>query len=98
MMDLISMALISIGVVFFIAGMVGFLRFPDVLTRIHSLTKADNLGLGFIVAGLALQLEQPFLTMKMILVWLLVLVASATSGYLIANATIRSREQNGEAT
>ena len=30
----------------------GVLRFPDQLTRLHALTKVDNLGLGLIVLGL----------------------------------------------
>ncbi len=30
----------------------GLLRFPDTLTRLHALSKADNLGLGLIVLGL----------------------------------------------
>ena len=33
-------------------GTVGLLRFPDTLTRLHALTKADNLGLGLVVVGL----------------------------------------------
>ena len=37
---------------FFFAGTVGLLRFPDSLSRLHALTKADNLGLGLIVLGL----------------------------------------------
>lgn len=32
----------------------GLLRFPDVYTRLHALTKADKLVLGFMVAGLPL--------------------------------------------
>ena len=40
------------GAFFFLAGTVGLLRFPDSLTRLHALTKADNLGLGLIVLGL----------------------------------------------
>ena len=35
----------------------GLLRFPDVYTRLHALTKADNLGLGCVVLGLALQAQ-----------------------------------------
>ncbi|MGB9018202.1 MAG: monovalent cation/H(+) antiporter subunit G [Pseudolabrys sp.] len=31
---------------------IGLLRFPDTLTRLHALTKVDNLGLGLIVFGL----------------------------------------------
>ena len=37
------------------AGTVALLRFPDTLTRLHALTKADNLGLGLVVLGLVLQ-------------------------------------------
>jgi hypothetical protein len=42
---------------FFLAGTVGVLRFPDTHSRLHALTKADNLGLGLVAAGLALQAE-----------------------------------------
>ena len=51
-LNVFSVAAISSGVLFFLAGTVGLLRFPDTLTRLHSLTKADNLGLGLIMLGL----------------------------------------------
>ena len=51
-LDLFSLAAIGAGVFFFFAGTVGLLRFPDSLTRLHALTKADNLGLGLVVLGL----------------------------------------------
>lgn len=47
--------LLVTGAGFYLAGTVGLMRFPDVYTRLHALTKADNLGLGFVVLGLALQ-------------------------------------------
>jgi multicomponent Na+:H+ antiporter subunit G len=43
--DLFSIAAIGAGVFFFLAGTVGLVRFPDPLSRLHALTKADNLGL-----------------------------------------------------
>ena len=46
------MLAIGAGVFFFFAGTVALLRFPDSLSRLHALTKADNLGLGFVVLGL----------------------------------------------
>jgi multicomponent Na+:H+ antiporter subunit G len=52
LLDLFTMAAVTAGVLFFLAGVVGLLRFPDALTRLHALTKADNVGLGLIVAGL----------------------------------------------
>ena len=36
-----SVLAISAGLVFFLAGTVGLLRFPDSLTRLHALTKAE---------------------------------------------------------
>ena len=62
----------------------GLLRFPDVYTRLHALTKADNLGLGFIVLGLAVQADSLAMACKLLLIWPLVLAASATVGYSIA--------------
>ena len=51
---------ICVGVLFFISGTVGLLRLPDIYTRLHALTKADNVGLGFIVLGLSIQSESWF--------------------------------------
>jgi len=52
--DSLTVILLIAGSVFFLAGTLGLLRFPDVYTRLHALTKADNVGLGLMVAGLAL--------------------------------------------
>ena len=84
-----SAALISVGVVFFIAGTMGLLRFPDLFTRLHALTKADNLGLGLIVAGLALHSGSLVVTIKLVLIWLLVMMSSAVASHLIAQAALR---------
>ena len=69
---------------FFLAGTVGLLRFPDTLSRLHALTKADNLGLGLVVLGLLFQAEGAFAALKLIGVWLLALLAGATVTQLIA--------------
>ena len=53
--EILTSLLLIAGAIFFFAGTVGLLRFPDVYTRLHALTKADNVGLGLMVAGLALQ-------------------------------------------
>src|ERR1700747_1155356 len=48
-LDIITIVAVSAGAFFFLAGTVGLLRFPDTLTRLHALPKADNLGLGLVV-------------------------------------------------
>jgi multicomponent Na+:H+ antiporter subunit G len=81
--------LIGLGVACFAAGGLGLLRFPDLLCRLHALTKADNLGLGLISAGLALAGGSAGLALKLGLIWLLVLAASAASSHLIARQALR---------
>lgn len=85
----ISAVLITLGLVFFIAGTLGLLRFPDLYTRLHALTKADNLGLGFISAGLALYSGSWLATLKLLLIWILVMISSAVASHLIAQAALR---------
>jgi multicomponent Na+:H+ antiporter subunit G len=78
--------LLLLSIPFFWGGSLGLLRFPDIYTRLHALTKADNLGLGLVVAGSALMFEEWMVGIKLILIWLAVLTASTISCYLIANA------------
>ncbi|MEX2482716.1 MAG: monovalent cation/H(+) antiporter subunit G [Gammaproteobacteria bacterium] len=84
MLELTSGALLLVGAVFYFAGTAGLLRFPDVYCRLHALTKADNLGLGCIAMGLAVQADSLIIALKILLVWPLALVASATVSYAIA--------------
>ena len=81
------------GAFFFLAGTVGLLRFPDTLSRLHALTKADNLGLGFVVLGLLFQAEGLLAALKLIGVWLLALLAGATVTQLIAHTARPSGPQ-----
>ena len=91
-LDLLTIVAVSAGVFFFLAGTVGLLRFPDTLTRLHALTKADNLGLGLVVIGLLPQVDSALAGLKLVLVWVLVLWASATVSQLIARVA-RDQEQ-----
>jgi multicomponent Na+:H+ antiporter subunit G len=74
------------GLFFFVAGTVGLLRFPDTLTRLHALTKADNLGLGLVVLGLLAQSPGVLAALKLVAAWLLALLAGASVSQLIARA------------
>lgn len=75
---------VSAGGLFFMAGTVGLLRFPDALTRLHALTKADNLGLGLVVLGLLPQVANPLDAFKLLAIWLLVLLSGAGVSQLVA--------------
>jgi multicomponent Na+:H+ antiporter subunit G len=89
-MDLIlnglTVVAVSLGALFFLAGTIGLLRFPDTLARLHALSAADNLGLGLVVLGLMPQVTSPLGWIGLIAVWLLALLASGTVSQLLARA------------
>jgi multicomponent Na+:H+ antiporter subunit G len=88
--DVLTVVAVAAGAFFFLAGTVGLLRFPDSLTRLHALTKADTLGLGLVVLGLLPQVDSVSAGLKLIIVWLLVMLSGAAASQLIARA-IRGR-------
>lgn len=88
LLDVASVFFLIVGLFFFCSGTVGLLRFPDVFTRLHALSKADTLALGMICASLALQSGSLLMTLKLLLISLLVTVAGATSASLIASAAL----------
>ena len=92
-LDVFTIAAISLGAFFFLAGTVGLLRFPDPLTRLHALTKADNIGLGLVVIGLLPRADGTLVALKLIVVWLLVMVSSSTLSQLIGRAARREAER-----
>lgn len=89
--DLLGWFFSLLAVPFFWGGSLGLLRFPDTYTRLHALTKADNLGLGFVVAGSIFFAKDWTVAVKLILIWLAVLTASTVSCFLIANSAYKRK-------
>jgi multicomponent Na+:H+ antiporter subunit G len=87
--NLFTVAAIGAGVFFFLSGTVALLRFPDPLSRLHALTKADNLGLGFVILGLIPRAASPLQAIKLIVLWALVQLSSATVAQVIGGALRR---------
>jgi multicomponent Na+:H+ antiporter subunit G len=90
--DAFTVIAVSAGAFFFLAGMVGLLRFPDTLTRLHALTKADNLGVGLVVLGLLPRAGNLLAGVKLLLVWVLVLFTAATVARIIARVAPRGEQ------
>ncbi|MCA3572815.1 MAG: monovalent cation/H(+) antiporter subunit G [Aestuariivirga sp.] len=85
MLDAFTTVMVLAGAFLFMAGTVGLLRFPDKLSRLHALTKVDNLGLGLIVAGLIPQ-GGVLLALKLLCAWLLVQLSGAIVTQLIGSS------------
>jgi multicomponent Na+:H+ antiporter subunit G len=92
--DGLTILAVCADALFFLAGSVGLLRFPDAMSRLHALAKADNLGLDLIVLGLLPQAAGLLAALKLVAIWLLVLLAGAVVTQLIA-AAARSNRQSG---
>jgi multicomponent Na+:H+ antiporter subunit G len=77
-----------IGGGFYLAGTIGLLRFPDALSRLHALTKADNVGLLLVCVGLGLLSGSLRTAALLLLIWLLALLAATVSAHLIARRAL----------
>jgi multicomponent Na+:H+ antiporter subunit G len=89
--DLFTIIFTAAGAILFIAGTLGLIRFPDTLSRLHALSKADNLGLGLIVIGLMPQAGSIAGAAKMVCVWLLAQLSAATVSQLLGAAASRRK-------
>jgi multicomponent Na+:H+ antiporter subunit G len=95
-LDIFSVVFCLVGGFFFLAGTVGMIRFPDAMSRMHALSKADNLGLGFIVLGLSLRSMVLPVIIKLLIIWLMVMMASSTAVYLIGNSILEDEKKAGK--
>jgi multicomponent Na+:H+ antiporter subunit G len=96
LVDIYTMVMTSGGLIFFIAGTIGLLRFPDAISRLHALTKADNLGLGLIVLGILPQVSSIFDAVQLMFIWFIVMLSGAASCFLIANIDSVTNKLPGE--
>ena len=69
---------------------IGILRFPDVLSRMHSATKPQVLGLLLVLLGLGLRLRDPGATGLLALVALFQLVTTPIGSHMVGRASFRA--------
>jgi len=97
LLQYLGLFIAGVGLFFFIAGTAGLLRFPDIYTRLHAVTKADALGLGLVCIGVALYWGDWMILLKLLLIWMLILAASALLSHLIAALALRNGVRPWEA-
>ena len=89
LLDAFTLLAVAAGLVFFVAGTAGLLRFPDTPSRLHALTKADHLGLGLIVLGLLPRAESLGGALRLVAILALVMASSAAAGPMLARLARR---------
>ena len=90
--------LLLVGLFFMLAGTIGFVRFPDFYSRMHATGKCDTLGEGLMLFALIIYetgyeglfkgdlQHASFVSIKIILLILFILLANPTSTHAIAKA------------
>lgn len=88
--EIVAAVFLVAGCFFYFAGTVGLLRFPDVFSRLHALTKADNLGLMLICIALGTLAASFQAAALLAVIWFLGLISATVSCHLIARHARRS--------
>ncbi|EEG78158.1 monovalent cation/H(+) antiporter subunit G [Dethiobacter alkaliphilus] len=90
-MNVIITILLAAGTFFFMVGVVGLLRLPDVYTRMHATTKCDTLGAGLILLALALYSGISEASVKLLFMILFIWITNPTSAHVIARAAFLNK-------
>ena len=76
-----------VGSLFILLSAVGVLRFRDVLSRLHALSKAATFGVVLVFLGVALTMDHPNDWTNLVLAAILQLTTSPVSATLISRST-----------
>ncbi len=88
--DVVAGACLISGALLSLAAGVGLLRFPDLLSRMHSATKPQVLGLLLILTGAALRLQNTIDVTTLVLVGLFQLATAPVSAHMVGRAVYRA--------
>lgn len=86
----LSVAALSMGLIFVLAGAIGVIRLPDFYTRMHAAGVTDTLGAELVILGLILQAGDWQTMAKLALVGLILFLTSPTATHAVANAAHRA--------
>lgn len=85
-LDIITVALLVLGLFFFGVGVVGLLRLPDVYTRLHATTKCDTLGAGLVLLSVILSQGITGASAKLAIMIIFIWITNPTAAHIIAKA------------
>jgi len=87
-LDVVSAICLISGSALAVAAAVGFIRFPDLLTRMHAATKPQTLGLTLLIIGVACRIESvPGITM-LALTGLIQIITAPISAHMVSRSHV----------
>lgn len=93
-MNFIALFLIIVGLLFFVVGTIGILRFPDFYTRAHAAGKCDSLAAILVIFGIAIfnladfSLASVLVSIKLVFIAVFVFLASPTATHALTEAAL----------
>ena len=96
LLNAVVIILLCIGLLFFLAGAIGILRFPDFYSRLHPAGKLDTMGLLMTMSAMALYTLHPLTlnavltSLKIMLIVVFVFITSPTATHAIVDAGVRA--------
>ena len=85
----LSAGFLLLGATLAVLASIGVLRMPDVFTRMQASTKASTLGLGCLLAGLAIRNPEVAFVVRALSIAAFMLLTTAVGAHVIARAAAR---------
>ena len=90
---MIGPAFALFGALLTLLAAVGVVRFPDVLARMHALTKASTIGMVLVLVGAAVTLDHPNDVTSLLLAAALQVLTLPVGANLLSRATFRAQQE-----
>lgn len=88
--ELLVVGLAASGVFFAVVAAVGVIRFPDIYSRAHAVSKTDTLGVGLVLAAVAIESGSATVTGKILFLFGFVLVTNPTGAHVLTRSSYLS--------
>ncbi len=95
---IIAIALIVLGMLFMLASLIGIIKLPNFFARLHAQGVGDTVGAFLILAGMMVWSGLSLLSVKLLLVFVIILLTNPIGTNLMMIAAINRTDYQGYAT
>ena len=93
MIEIIVSILLLLGSVFVLIASIGFVRFKDIYSRIHAITKASSFGIMLLLLGIGIYSQSILVIFKSMLIIIFVFLTNPLGAHSIIKS-FRSKNRN----
>lgn len=91
LVDIICSVLIVVGSCFMLISAIGLVRFPDFYIRSSASTKASTMGLGLILAGIAIYRNDLQVFLEVFAIFFFILLISPLAAHVICRSAVKTK-------